>query len=368
MSSKIDRNKEILSKLKGLGNNVVNSFKTNTNPNIEVPSRTLSNVFFDKVNRMLALGENVTERSFFNLAQSKKFMQTMLIASKLKSVLESNNTIGLRQLFYMSKHTLQGTNENTFDDQSESDPIVEDIEGILDALREELGIFGTTSGRIAGPIKIRDRGDLINASKMGSSGYGIPSIVEDNVIQFEDNDAKFILVVEKEQTWNRLNEDKFWQKHNCILMTGAGQPARGDRRIIRRMHDELKLPVYVFTDMDIWGYYIYSVYKQGSINLAHFSRKAAIPDAKFLGFKVSDIKKFDIPKDYWIKMNKGDAKRIKEISDYDWFKNDGNWQKEFKQLVEFGHKAEQDALVGKAINFTSQVYLPRKLDEKDWID
>ncbi len=362
------RNLELLSNLKKIGDNVINSFKNNANPTIKIPSRTLSNVFFDKVNRMLALGDNVTERSFLNLGQSKKFMQTVLIASKLKEVLEKGNTVGLRQLYYMSKHSLGSSNENTFDDQDESDPIVEDIEGLLDALREELGIFAATKGKLAGPIKIRDRGDLINAGKLGSSGYGIPSIVEDNIINFEDHDAKFVLVVEKEQMWNRLNEDKFWQKHNCIIITGKGQPARGDRRMVRRLHEELKLPVFVFTDMDIWGYYIYSVYKQGSINLAHFSRKAAVPDAKFLGFKTSDVERFNIPKDHWIKMNKGDAKRIKEISDYEWFRDDAKWQKEFKRLVKFGYKIEQDALVAKAIKFTSNEYLPTKFEEKDWID
>jgi len=362
------RNQELLNNLKKLGDGVVKSFKENGNPNIKVPSRTLSNVFFDKVNKMLALGKNVTDRNYFNLAQAKKFMQTLLIASNLKSVLEKNNTVGLRQLYYMSKHTLEGLQENTFDDQDESDPVVEDIEGILDALREELGIFAATKGKLAGPLKLRDRGDLINTGKLGSSGYGIPSIVEDHVIQFEDHNAKFILVVEKEQIWNRLNEDKFWKKHNCIIITGKGQPARGDRRMVRRLHQELKLPVYVFTDMDIWGYYIYSVYKQGSINLAHFSRQAAVPKAKFLGFKTSDVERFDIPRDHWIKMNKGDLKRIREISNYEWFKNDGNWQKEFKRLVNFGYKIEQDALVAKAIEFTSKEYLPTKIQEKDWIE
>ncbi len=362
------RNKELLENLRNLGVNILNAFKENRNPNIMIPSRTLSNVYFDKTKRTLALGNNLNERRYFNLAQSKKFMQTVLLASKLKDVLEKDEIVGLRGLFYMCKHTLKNSNENTFDSQDESDPIVEDIEGILNALREELGIAAASKGKLVGPIKIRDSGDLIDCSKMGSAGYGIPSIVENKTIQFEDHDAKFILVVEKEQMWNRLNKDRFWEKHNCIIITGKGQPARGDRRMIRRLHDELKLPVFVFTDMDIWGYYIYSVYKQGSINLAHFSSKAAVPDAKFLGFKTSDVERFNIPKEHWIKMDKGDAKRIREISEYEWFKDDPKWQKEFKSLVKFGYKIEQDALVAKAIKFTSNEYLPAKFEEKDWID
>jgi len=27
--------------------------------------------------------------------------------------------------------------------------------------------------------------------------------------------------------WGRFNEDRFWEKHNCILTEGSGQPPRG---------------------------------------------------------------------------------------------------------------------------------------------
>ena len=49
--------------------------------------------------------------------------------------------------------------------------------------------------------------------------------------------------------------------------------------MLHRLHNELKLPVYCLLDNDPWGYYIYSVVKQGSINLAFESTRMAIPDA-----------------------------------------------------------------------------------------
>ena len=36
--------------------------------------------------------------------------------------------------------------------------------------------------------------------------------------------------------------------------------------------------VYVLVDNDPWGFYIYSVMKQGSINLAYESMRMAVPD------------------------------------------------------------------------------------------
>jgi len=46
--------------------------------------------------------------------------------------------------------------------------------------------------------------------------------------------------------------------------------------------------VYVLVDNDPWGYYIYSVVKQGSINLAFESERMAIPKAKFIGLSSGD--------------------------------------------------------------------------------
>ena len=149
-------------------------------------------------------------------------------------------------------------------------------------------------------------------------------------------------------------------------MTGKGQASRSARRLLARLSKELKLPVYIFTDLDPYGYYIYSVYKQGSINLAFFSEKAGCPNAKYVGLKTADIKKFDIKRSNWIKMNELDFKRIKEIQNYEWFQNK-EWQKELKALKDFGYKIESDALVSKSIEFTADTYLPTLIKKKSFL-
>jgi DNA topoisomerase VI subunit A len=106
--------------------------------------------------------------------------------------------------------------------------------------------------------------------------------------------------------WRRFNEDKFWRKHNCILIHGGGQPPRGVRRMLHRLHYELKLPVYCLLDNDPWGYYIYSVIKQGSINLAYESRRMAIPDARFLGLRSNDYVRCELSPSVQIKLNEQD--------------------------------------------------------------
>jgi DNA topoisomerase-6 subunit A len=259
-----DKDKKTLTSIRGLADTVIQSAEHGRAPYVEVPSRSLSNVRFNKSKRIIEMGAGTNRRELFNLNQAKSYMQTLLVGSGCKQLIEQGKTTSIRGMFYLLKHTIEGAHEETFDTQDECDPIIEDVEVSLDAMREELHLYAKNAGAMVGPITLTDSGDEIDCSRMGSGGYSIPSIVEPEIVQFKKNAAKFILHVEKDTVWRRFNEDKFWKKYNCILTHGGGQPPRGVRRMLHRLHEELKLPVYCLLDNDPWGYYIYSVLKQGS--------------------------------------------------------------------------------------------------------
>ena len=248
-----------------------------------------------------------------------------------------------------------------------SDPIIEDIEVTIDALREELNLFASNRGALVGDITVYDLGDKIDCSRMGSGGWSVPSIVEPNVVQFKDCKAKYILMVEKDAVWRRLNEDKFWKKEKCLLIHGQGMAPRGVRRLLYRLVNELNLPLYVMTDNDSWGYYIYSVIKQGSINLAYESQRMAVPSAKFLGLSSFDKEEYKLPDNVTIKLNDQDKDRAKQILEYPWFQKK-EWQKEIKYMLEKGVKLELEALSSKGISFVTDTYLPDKIKKKKWLD
>jgi len=290
----------------------------------------------------------------------------MLVAAECKKIIDQGVTTSIRDLYYALKHTIDETRENTFDSQDESDPILEDLEAALDVLREELHLKADRKGYMAGPIVLEDAGDRINCAKMGSSGWAIPSDVEPEIIKFIENGAEFVLVSEKDAIWQRLNEDRFWEKHKCLIITGKGQPDRGTRRIINRLHKELNLPVYVLTDADPWGFYIYSVIKQGSINLSFLSDRLGTPDAKYVGLTIKDVTDFNISSNVTIKLNKEDEKRIKEMINYIWFKPKP-WQEELKRMMKAGYKLELEALSSKGIKFITEKYLPQKIKSQDFL-
>ena len=176
-----------------------------------MPARTLSNIRYNKSKRILEMGSNTNRRQLFNLSQAKAYMQTVLVAHGVSRLIEEGKTASLRSMFYMLKHDVKGTKEPTFEDQDESDPVIEDCEVLLSSLREELHLYAKKAGDMVGDIVLNDSGDVIDCSRMGSGGYGIPSIVEPEVIQFQKCDAKFVLHVEKDAVWQRFNEDKFWK-------------------------------------------------------------------------------------------------------------------------------------------------------------
>ena len=337
-------------------------------PIVSVPTRSRSNTIWNKKRGILEMGNATQDRQLFNLNQAKIFMQTLLHSGSIKDLIEADKTLSLRGMFYKGLHTVAGTKEKTFVDQTESDGILEDLEVSLTALREELHIFAKKAGSIVGNITLIDSGDEIDCRRMGSGGYAIPSIVEPDVIQFKKCEAKFILHVEKNTVWSRFNEDRFWEKHNCILTEGGGQPPRGVRRLLRRMHEELKLPVYCLLDCDPWGHYIYSVIKQGSISLAFESQRLAIPEAKFLGIRAKDYKACGLSDDVQIALNDNDIKRAKEIAAYPWFQGHKPWQKEIEGLLTNGFKMEVESLITKDISYVTEEYVPQRLKAKDWLE
>ena len=363
-----ERDKATKGKIVNLADNVARAAFKGGEIAVSIPQRTRSNTLWNKKQRILQMGDSKATRELFNLNQAKQFMQTMLHGNSIKELIDAEKSLSLRGMYYKGLHTVAGTKEKTFAAQDESDGILEDLEVSLGSLREELHIFAENRGAMVGNITIVDKGDEIDCRRMGSGGYAIPSITEGDVINFKKIDADFVLHVEKGTVWNRFNEDRFWEKHNCILTHGGGQPPRGVRRLLQRFSREAKLPVICLLDCDPWGHYIYSVIKQGSISLAFESERLAIPDARFLGIRAKDYTECDLSDDVQIELNDNDKKRAREIAAYPWFKDHKGWQKEIQRMLDNGFKMEVESLITKDISYVTEEYVPTRLKKKDWLD
>jgi len=193
-----------LDRLTHLGRKLLRQLNNEEDENLtfETQVRSKSNVEYDEDEERLELGDSYSTRKFLNISHARKFMQTTLVASKCKELVEGGRTASIREVYYQLKHTVPGLDENTFEDQDESNNVVVDIETATGAIREDLHLFAEPKGRLFGPIKIEDSGDIIDGMSMGSSGMAINSIVDH--FEFVENNADFILVVETSAMVNRL--------------------------------------------------------------------------------------------------------------------------------------------------------------------
>src|SRR5512135_2257233 len=130
--------KKTVQKIEKLAEAVLKTTKGGKNPFVEIPIRSLANVKFNPKRRLIELGTQKQKRYFFNVSMAKKFMQTFLVSEACKQLIDAGKTTSIRDLYYMTKHGLGDTKQNTFEEQEESDPIIEDVEVAIDSLREEL--------------------------------------------------------------------------------------------------------------------------------------------------------------------------------------------------------------------------------------
>ena len=335
-------------------------------PSMKFPIRSLSNVKYDPKHGFFELKGQKKERTL-TVSTVKTFAQTLRMMSLSKEVIEKNDIATKREAYYVSKNW----DAAKFDEQPESDSVMDDIEAMFAVNREQLGFIPEEKGgEVAGKLIVVDQDSdtkeelKIDCTKFGSGAYSIPISVEH--LKFKTS-AKFILAIETAGMFQRLVKHNYWKKTNCILISMGGVPTRACRRFIRRLSDAKNIPVYVFTDGDPYGYFsIYRTLKVGSGNAAHINEYFCVPKARFIGITPQDIVDFKLPSH---KLKDVDKKKIKDVLKNDPFlKENKEWEKALKQLEKMGVRAEQQALAKWGLNYVIDKYLPKKLaDKKLWL-
>ncbi|MDH3211164.1 MAG: DNA topoisomerase IV subunit A [Myxococcales bacterium] len=332
-------------------------------PDLSFPIRSLKNVSYSTQKGYFEIGRQKKTRTL-TVNTVKSFAQTLRMMGLSKELIETNDFATKRDAYYQSKNW----DEAKFDEQSESDTVMDDIEAMFSirgASREQLRFVpdehgGAVAGRLVVLDPDRETGEVerIDCTRFGSGAYSIPSTVEH--LSFE-TDAKFILAIETGGVFQRLQSHKYWQTANCILISMAGVPTRATRRFIRKLSDECRLPVYAFVDCDPYGISnIYRTLKVGSGNAAHLSQFFCVPHASYLGVTPKDIVDYRLPTH---PLQEVDVKRARDALKNDpFFKTHKPWQQAIEQLLKMGVRAEQQALAKWGLNYVIEEYLPRKLE------
>jgi DNA topoisomerase-6 subunit A len=328
-------------------------------PQLHMPKRGLKNVKYTPKIGYLKLGDSKITRTL-TYKTVKSFAQTLRMMDLCKSTVEGEEEVSKREAYYISKNW----EEARFDEQPESDAVMEDLEAMFRVNREQLGFVpeekgGEIAGRLFVVDKNRHTGEKIeiDCTQFGSGAYSVPISVED--LEFETS-ADFVLAIETAGMFQRLNNHAFWDDANCILVSMGGVPTRACRRFIRRLSEEHNLPVYAFVDGDPYGYSnIYRTLKVGSGNSAHINEYFCVPDATLLGVTPYDIEKYELPTH---PLNDIGIKRAKDALKNDpFFKHHKKWQEAIKKMLKMGVRVEQQAFAKHSLNYVIESYLPEKL-------
>ncbi len=328
-------------------------------PQMKLPIRSLSNVKYrPRAGYFQLLGKNKVRT--LTVGTVKTFAQTLKMLAMSKDLVETGRHSTKREAYYQAYNW----GEASFGAQEESDTVMDDVEAMLGVNREQMNFRADEhGGEVAGELIVVDRDRRtgkpieIDCTAFGSGAYSIPTVVED--LKFKTA-AKFLLAVETKGMFERLVEEDFYDKFHCILVSMGGVPSRACRRFIRRLADDKKLPVYVFTDGDPYGYFnIYRTLKVGSGNAAHLNEYFCVPQARFLGVTPQDIIEYDLPTH---PLKDVDIKRANDAMKNDPFiRHHKPWRKAVEKMLEMGVRVEQQALAKHGLEFVAAKYLPRKL-------
>ncbi|SEH14939.1 DNA topoisomerase-6 subunit A [Natronorubrum sediminis] len=330
-------------------------------PHMSVPTRTKNNIEYSEAEDVWVYGDRESTRSANSVRGARKLLKAVYTIEFLANQLEQDRSSTLRELYYLSESW--DNKEAQFNDQDESNGLIEDLEIVSGVTREDFHMRPEESGAtIMGPLHLREqtrRGEReIHCQKdVGEGGYQIPN--NPDTIEFLNSEADFILAVETGGMRDRLVENGFDDEYNALIVHLKGQPARATRRIIKRLHDELGIPVTVFADGDPWSYRIYGSVAYGSIKSAHLSEYLATPEAEYIGIQPADIVEYELPTD---PLSDSDINALESELEDPRFQTD-YWEEQIELQLEIGKKSEQQSLAARGLDFVTETYLPERLDE-----
>ncbi|MDG6919320.1 MAG: hypothetical protein JRN62_07790 [Nitrososphaerota archaeon] len=231
-------------------------------PSLTLASRSVRNIVYDKKLQQFVLGATTVKKSSGNIKHIRPFTQLVWLAYFAKKLVDEKRTSTLRDVFYSA----QAFNVE-FQDQAESDELITDLEVLMQMAREGMNIYPEERSAIFGNMTIEYTvpGYEGKTADLSANPDGVMIGPALTTAEFRDTDAEVVLAIEKGGLFTRFIEERVHLKYKAILINTAGQPPRSTRFLIRRLNQELGLPVGILCDADPWGAHIAMVIKSGSV-------------------------------------------------------------------------------------------------------
>lgn len=283
-----------------------------------------------------------------NASSIKKMSRMLFVGRILSNNLKQGAVNTLREVYYVSKGLIKSNPQYKpldFEDQSECDAVITELCAMVEAYREDFNVVANEKSGLTYSKSLIITETLADGQKavidlgaMGTTPFIPKNRPQDLEVKIKKgHKIDYILCIESEGTCSSLVANKMLERNNIILVALGGQPSMGTRGWIKKLQDQLDVPIYVFTDLDPYSLNIIRALKAGAYNSLLRSKDFSAPDVKFLGVLPEDIKKYGL---HYYNVNDKDPvenrslKRAKDLLDTDpFFKDKKN--KKYRQVLEW---------------------------------
>ncbi|KAM8946280.1 meiotic recombination protein SPO11 [Pelodytes ibericus] len=289
---------------------------------------------------------------------AKRFGLILKILSVIYKLVQSNTFATKRDIYY--------NDVQLYGSQTVVDNIIDDVSCMLRMPRISLHILSTSKGCMAGDLLFTAE----DGSRVSCSGNSTGVLVPSNIkgITNMRSQAKFVLIIEKDATFQRLLDDDFCSTFGpCILITGKGVPDLNTRLLTRKLWDTFQVPIFIMVDADPHGIEIMCIYKYGSLSMSFEAHHLTVPSIAWLGLLPSDIERLIIPSAALIPLTAQDQRKLSSLRERPYISSQPLWEREIEIMAASKMKAEIQVLTSLSPTYLSKVYLPNKLQYGGWI-
>lgn len=331
---------------KDLCNRMLTDLENAKRPILEAIKCSLDNSKYSPKVGYLTPGDKKV-RTELNVSSVQKMSRAIFLLEVLLRNIDTGAVNTKRELYYIAKGEVKHSPELKpldFQDQSESDAVIDFICEMLECYREDLNCYAndrggqTYSNQLVVTETMPDGTKaVVDLGSLGTSPFQPKNRPQSLQLKAKKK-IDFCLVVESEGTANTFVANGFCKRHNCILIGAQGVPSNAVRGWTKLIQDQLKVPIYFFGDLDAYTIQnIYRTLKAGSAASLIRNSDFSAPDVHFLGVLPEDIKKYDLS-DYPVKeTDVSEARALKKAADA--LKNDPFFQdkrnKHLSKLLEW---------------------------------
>ena len=299
-----EMNKDIIKEAKVLCENMLSDLEKAKRPVLEAVKCSLDNSFYSQKVGFLTPGDKVVKTEL-NVSSVQKMARTIFMLEVMLGNLRSGAVNTKRELYYISKGLVRsnaGYRPLDFDDQPESDSIIDFICDMLEVYREEMNCFAndrggqTYSKNLVVTATLPDGTTaVVDLSGLGTTPFQPKNKPQQFRLKPKKGKIDFCLVIESEGTANTLVANGMHLRHNCIVMGAQGVPSNGVRGWCKTIQDQLKVPMYFYGDLDAYTMQnIFRTLKAGSAASLIRNADFSAPEVRFLGVLPEDVKKYDL--------------------------------------------------------------------------